>query len=37
MFLYQMLLDQHGILSLRGQNITEHQPPGTKFTMGKPD
>ena len=37
MFLYQMLLDQHGILSLRGQNITDHQPPGTKFTMGKSD
>ena len=35
MFLYQMLLDQHRILSLRGQKITNHKPPGTKFTMGK--
>ena len=37
MFLYQLLLDQRRILSLRGQNITENRPPGTKFTMGKPD
>ena len=37
MFLYQMLLDQHRILSLRGQKISAHKPPGTKFTMGKPD
>ena len=37
MFLYQMLLDQHRILSLRGQKITSKKPPGTKFTMGKPD
>ena len=34
MFLYQMLLDQHRILSLRGQKITSKLPPGTKFTMG---
>jgi len=37
MFLYQMLLDQHRILSLRGQKITASKPPGTKFTMGKQD
>jgi hypothetical protein len=37
MFLYQLLLDQHRILSLRGQKITDHKPPGTKFTMGKRD
>ena len=37
MFLYQLLNDQRRILSLRGQNITEHSPPGTKFTMGKSD
>ena len=37
MFLYQMLLDQHHILILRGQEITEGSPPGTKFTMGKTD
>jgi hypothetical protein len=37
MFLYQMLLDQHRILSLRGQKITAKKPPGTKFTMGKSD
>ena len=37
MFLYQMLLDQHKILSLRGQKITTSKPPGTKFTMGKFD
>ena len=35
MFLYQLLLDQHRILSLRGQKITTKKPPGTKFTMGK--
>ncbi len=34
MFLYQLLLDQHKILSLRGQKITANRPPGTKFTMG---
>ena len=34
MFLYQLLLDQHRILSLRGQKITANRPPGTKFTMG---
>ena len=34
MFVYQLLLDQHRILSLRGQNITRHRTPGTKFTMG---
>ena len=34
MFLYQLLLDQHRILSLRGQKIIENRPPGTKFTMG---
>jgi len=34
MFLYQMLLDQHRILALRGQRITTHRAPGTKFTMG---
>ena len=37
MFLYQMLLDQHRILSLRGQQITTSKPPGTKFTMGQTD
>ncbi len=37
MFLYQMLLDQHRILILRGQKITDTKPPGTKFTMGKSD
>ena len=37
MFLYQMLLDQHRILSLHGQKITNAKPPGTKFTMGKSD
>ena len=37
MFLYQMLLDQHRILSLRGQKITDRKPPGTKFTMGSSD
>ena len=37
MFLYQLLLDQRRILSLRGQKITENSPPGTKFTMGRPD
>jgi len=34
MFLYQMLLDQHRILALRGQKITSQRAPGTKFTMG---
>jgi len=34
MFLYQMLLDQHRTLALRGQRITTHRAPGTKFTMG---
>ena len=34
MFLYQLLLDQHRILKLRGQKISAHRPPGTKFTMG---
>ena len=33
-FLYQLLLDQHKILNLRGQKITAKLPPGTKFTMG---
>jgi hypothetical protein len=37
MFLYQLLLDQHRILNLRGQKITSERPPGTKFTMGKSD
>jgi hypothetical protein len=37
MFLYQLLLDQHRILILRGQSITANRPPGTKFTMGKSD
>jgi hypothetical protein len=37
MFLYQLLLDQHRILSMRGQKITDSKPPGTKFTMGKRD
>jgi hypothetical protein len=37
MFLYQLLLDQHRILNLRGQNITVKKPPGTKFTMGNKD
>jgi hypothetical protein len=37
MFLHQMLLDQHRILRLRGQKITESRPPGTKFTMGRSD
>ena len=37
MFLYQMLLDQHRILILRGQKITTSKPPGTKFTMGQAD
>jgi len=34
MFLYQLLLDQHRILAIKGQKITAHRPPGTKFTMG---
>jgi hypothetical protein len=37
MFLYQMLLDQHRILSLRGQKITDTRPPGTKSIMGRSD
>ena len=37
MFLYQLLLDQHRILNLRGQKITAKRPPGTKFTMGNRD
>ena len=37
MFLYQLLLDQHRILNLRGQKITDSKPPGTKFTIGKRD
>jgi hypothetical protein len=38
MFLYQLLLDQNSILSLRGQKIsTDNRPPGTKFTMGMKD
>ena len=35
MFLYQLLVEQNRILSLRGQKITAERPPGTKFTMGK--
>jgi len=34
MFIYQLLLDQHQILSLRGQGMKRRRPPGTKFTMG---
>lgn len=34
MFIYQLLLDQHKILALRGQRLKKHLPPGTKFTMG---
>jgi len=34
MFIYQLLMDQHKILSLRGQGMTRRRPPGTKFTMG---
>ena len=34
MFLYQLLVEQHRILSIRGQKITTKRPPGTKFTMG---
>lgn len=37
MFLYQMLLDQHQILGLRGQKITTEKTPGTRFTMGRKD
>ena len=37
MFLYQMLLDQHRILGLRGQKMSAKPPPGTKFTMGRGD
>ena len=34
MFLYQLLVEQHQILSIQGQKITTKRPPGTKFTMG---
>ena len=34
MFLYQLLVEQHRILSIQGQKITTKRPPGTKFTMG---
>lgn len=34
MFLYQLLIEQHQVLSIRGQKITTKRPPGTKFTMG---
>lgn len=34
MFIYQLLLDQHKILSIRGQKIQKRRTPGTKFTMG---
>ena len=34
MFLYQLLLDQHRILAIKGQKITARRAPGTKFTMG---
>jgi hypothetical protein len=37
MFLYQLLVEQHRILSIRGQKITTKRPPGTKFTMGIKD
>ena len=37
MFLYQLLLDQHRILGLRGQKLAARRPPGTKFTMGYKD
>ena len=37
MFLFQLLLDQHRILSLRGQKMSTKRPPGTKFTMGTRD
>jgi len=36
-FLYQMLIDQHRILSLRGQKISSKKPPGSNFTMGQND
>jgi len=35
MFLYQLLVEQNKILSIRGQKITTKRPPGTKFTMGR--
>jgi hypothetical protein len=35
MFLYQLLVEQHRILNIRGQKITTKRPPGTKFTMGR--
>ena len=34
MFLYQLLVDQHRILGIKGQKITASRPPGTKFTIG---
>ena len=34
MFLYQLLVEQHQILSIQGQKITTKRPPGTKSTMG---
>ena len=37
MFLYELLLDQHRILKLRGQSMGDHRAPGTKFTMGNND
>jgi len=37
MFLYQLLVEQHRILSIRGQKITTKLPPGTKHTMGTKD
>ncbi len=35
MFLYQLLVDQHKILGLRGQDISSDKSPVTKFTLGK--
>ncbi len=38
MFLYQLLLDQHLILELRGHGGNGvNRPPDTKFTMGTKD
>jgi hypothetical protein len=34
-FLHQLLIEQHRILSLRGQKVSIKPPPGTKFTIGK--
>ncbi len=34
MFLYQLLLDQHQILSIRGQELADGKSEATKFTMG---